>query len=704
MHRFIQWNQIFGVSTILLTNYFILNLITYVIVFREMDFAYGTMTIFLTFVPAIVASAIKRKGFKQFLLHLPIIQLKTHYQNLKQITRNQEMMLQYHEKLFDLNVRKTILNAYHVLEKVEGDIQGYQKKLEECQRDTEAIKTEFQSFKIYAGMLESAPQVILQFSILLKKLYYEDFSDLFDPIIWLQISSSLISVILTTSGLIAEMPFLVGKETRVPFRDLYFTYGKIVPLMSLAVTPRLFSIAATFSFATLEDAPFYVIFVLMYLAIYCAAYGLGPVKWVWKKKPENISEQKHFKELLYLGFLTSLVSPCIIGAFKSNFLVYTSFLTAILQSCGLTLLWLVSWYEPSLIFNSLGKNQEYYLKHFCQITIPLLLFVSCGILFLIQKLVFKNNLFYKSVYAIDLNDVKVFQKLIESKKKISFNAVIPDDPSRRSLFTYALTESDACAAMLIKNSENLDFDVNERHIDVKRIYKTTVTEPKTPLMISCQLGHVRSVKEIFALSQKELFDIPLNCADRILKNRNTAFHYACLSKADVQAKRKIIEEFWIQALKIKLDLSMLNNSNKTGIDILLQNPETENWVQEFTSKYGSPIEELQQLKNCVTESNFERFIRLVQSIKFSIAPELILFFCIETQHEKCAIYLIEQNQDIGLKLDFKTNDEYYKTFLIKSCEYLCPSIVQALFSSKDNLLFMATPSNFTDSTVLISEP
>ena len=134
-----------------------------------------------------------------------------------------------------------------------------QKKLEECQRDTEAIKTEFQSFKIYAGMLESAPQVILQFSILLKKLYYEDFLDLFDPIIWLQISSSLISVILTTSGLIAEMPFLVGKETRVPFRDLYFTYGKIVPLMSFAVTPRLFSIAATFSFATLEDAPFYVI-------------------------------------------------------------------------------------------------------------------------------------------------------------------------------------------------------------------------------------------------------------------------------------------------------------------------------------------------------------------------------------------------------------------------------------------------------------
>ena len=89
------------------------------------------MTLVLTIVPAIVASVIKRKGFKQFFIHLPIVQLKTHYENLKHISRNQKVMLTYHEKLFDLNVRKNTLNAYHVLEKVEGDIQGYQKKLEE---------------------------------------------------------------------------------------------------------------------------------------------------------------------------------------------------------------------------------------------------------------------------------------------------------------------------------------------------------------------------------------------------------------------------------------------------------------------------------------------------------------------------------------------------------------------------------------------
>ena len=641
------------------------------------------MTLFLTVVPAIVASAIKRRGFKPFVHHLPIIQLKTHYKNLKDITRNQEVMLQYHDKLFDLNVRKATFNAYHVLEKIEGDIQGYQKKLEECQRDTEAIKTEFQSFKIYAGMLESAPQVILQFSILLKKLYFEDFSDLFDPITWLQISSSLISVILTTSGLIAEMPFLVGKETRVPFRDLYFTYGKIVPLMSLVVTPRLFSVAASFSFATLEDAPFYVTFVLMYLVIYSLAYGFGPVKWVWKKRPENGLGQKDFKELLYLGFLTSLVSPCIIGTFKSNFLAYTSILTAILQSSGLTILWLISWYQPGLIFNSSGRNQDYYLKHFCQVTVPLL-FLSCLALYLIQKLVYQNNIFYKSTYAIDFNDVKLLQKLLDDKKKIAFNAVIPDDPSRRSLFTYALTESDECGALLIKHSDHLGFDVNQRHIDVKRIHKTTVTEPKTPLMICCQLGHVNSVKEIFKLSQKEAFDIPLNCVDRILKNRYTAFHYACLSKAKMEAKKQIIEEFWIQAKEIKIDLTILDNANKTGFDILIENPQTEQWVEEFSNKHGSPIGELQGLKHSVREHNFDMFKKLVKNITFSITPELLLFYCIESRNEKFAIHLIELNDEMNLQLEFKTNDAFAKTVLIKSCELVLPDTVQALFN-KSNL-------------------
>ena len=73
-----------------------------------------------------------------------------------------------------------------------------------------------------------------------------------------KICTSALSVLFTTSGLITEMKVKeIGVlKPIVPKRSLCFTYGQIFPLVTFGVAPRLFSLAAIGSFATLENWSF----------------------------------------------------------------------------------------------------------------------------------------------------------------------------------------------------------------------------------------------------------------------------------------------------------------------------------------------------------------------------------------------------------------------------------------------------------------
>ena len=96
-------------------------------------------------------------------------------------------------------------------------------------------------------MLESAPQFILQFSIVFKQLYNGD--DLFQGNEYIsknlmfatflfQTSTSVISVYMTVSGLLSEMPVYVHTTERPPNnRSFTFTDGKMLPMAVFSVTP-----------------------------------------------------------------------------------------------------------------------------------------------------------------------------------------------------------------------------------------------------------------------------------------------------------------------------------------------------------------------------------------------------------------------------------------------------------------------------------
>ena len=656
--------------------------------FSDAHFAYGTLTLTLTVLPALVAATIKRSDFKkQLFLHLPIIQLKTHQEKLRDLADYQNQMLNLQTK-----TKSRIKNE---------DFEQLNKNIEDCQQQIGAIKTELQAFKVYAGMLESAPQVILQLSILMKKVYFDGEEDpgghLNDPLVILQILTSLISVVLTTSGLMAEMPFIVGRKKRIPYRSLGFTYGLIVPLVTIAVTPRLISVAATFSFATLEDWCFYAIFALGYLSIFIIAYVFGPVKWMKKKMLKDNFVTKDFQELISLGFFTSFISPCIIGQFHSKFLIWTSALSTILQTCALTFLWIIAHFYPDLVFNSEGIiDQKDILEKYCVIIIPTL-FITWSVFPLIHKLILYKNKFFVPIHAIDYGNKEMLKKVIE-RKSVSFTSVIPGDRSRRTIFLYALTENDEFGALLVKHHKDLGLVLNLMHTVGDRlriIFKqlhTSVAEKKTPLMLSSFLSHIETVHALFQEAQNGV-DVALNYVDRIYEYKNTAFHLACLIPGPLKKKKQVIELFWTQARILKIDLIQLNAENKTGIDILNENVETAGWVHEFSQQLGNPLEEFNFLKETIDLNDNDKFNELMDQTKFSITPELVLVYAIKEKKETFALALIENYQKFNLQFDFKPIDEFKKiqTVLMRSCEHVLPSIVNALLekSPQKNLAINA---------------
>ena len=113
--------------------------------------------------------------------------------------------------------------------------------------------------------------------------------------------------------------------------------------------------------------------------------------------------------MVLAGYITSLIVPCNILCFKSNFIVWTSLSSSFLLSMGLDSMLHIANYQPSMIFESdtsnttlteaLFEEKTNALEHYCMILIPLLLFLNL-IYYLIRKLVDNVN---KNLTLIFLN-------------------------------------------------------------------------------------------------------------------------------------------------------------------------------------------------------------------------------------------------------------------------------------------------------------
>mgnify|MGYP001225245195 CR=1 FL=1 len=301
----------------------------------------------LPILPAIVASLLflKRKGqpnekennkvededqnendtcFRTFWSHLPVFQLWTHQDKLRQVAEFENNISKCQEEINEL--KKEDPTEKKEIEIKERCILNYQ-------TDINGIKTDLQRFKILTAVLESAPQFILQMSILVKRTYANEKLEWNDALFWLQTISSVASVFLTFTGLTCEMPVVVNEKDRPPFRSLSYNYIKVLPLVVLGASPRLLTMVAFFSFVTIEDWYFYLPFVIVYGGFLVASSMA--IKYWMKNYYPIIKTNSSISNLIDLGLITSIICPSVIGVFDSGFLFETSLTTTMIHSLAL---------------------------------------------------------------------------------------------------------------------------------------------------------------------------------------------------------------------------------------------------------------------------------------------------------------------------------------------------------------------------------
>ena len=669
------------------------------------------MTLILPAVPSIAAFLTKKnQRLKSVLKHFPGIQLISHLTWLIKLSKlhieicNDKLMLKQLKKDEDDTLEErfkedpyyrewlktTPLRNFDADNQKPSQVKWLKEKIGKNVTEVFELKTELQRFKIYAGMLESAPQVVLQLSICMKKIYNGEGYNLYGPLTLLQIISSSISVFFTITGLITDMPFYVWKTERPPIRNLKFSYMKVLPLVMLYVTPRFMAMVAISSFVTLEDWTFYLCFGGVYTGLFTLLCYMIE-RWVKKKEIPTTRTG-----LIKLGLFTALISPSVIGIFNSWFLLITSVSTSILQSLALSSLCAIGIVYPSLVFNSThvmmnstirGSDmdlevkypypEQTYLGWYTLILVPLL-FLSNLVYYFISYLVRNENKFYIPVLAIDKNDKKLFKKGV-MHDKFDPNAVVPSDDDQNSILLYSCGTHDEMSAHMI---EELDNNLDLTCVNIQE---------KTPLIVCCEKSFVTSVKALFKKAV-EGKDIAINQKAKYKDETQggwimgTALHFAIMSEGSIEDKRQIIKIFFEHAKVIEIDFLMKNDLGKTPLEVLEENQETVEIIQDIYAKFGNPIEEYQLLEHALKRNDLEGFNKVLTERKFAFLTLNYLLFSTIEWNEKFALKLIQNSKDLDLSLSQKSNDERRITPLILACSLQKLTIVKVLLNeAKDKI-------------------
>ena len=569
-------------------------------------------------------------------------------------------------------------------EKKKEDIVKKESWIRKNQDEINTIKTELQKFKIFAAVFESLPQFILQLSITVKKYYYGNevialnpFEDPTIWLIWLQISSSILSVYLTLTSLMIQLPILVHKTERPPLRSLSCDYLKVNLMIVISSTPQLFTLVGMASLANFEDWLFYIFFGIVYGGLLCVG-GISIKYWMKNQYP-IIEKYPSISTVIDLGLITSVICPCVIGVFNSNFLIITSVTATSIHSLALGSLCIVGSYQPEWMFNSnasdigaqavslnvmesQGEEDQYAtifwnLRWFTFILVPTLLLVSNTIAFVSSKVVVAMNDLYKAVLSIETSsDIQLFQTEPKMKKKL--NELLPGDEANNTLFQHCIQANDDLSVQLIENCS--DEEVN---------LSLTNNDDKTALMLACEKARPKTVESIL---QKASEGIKIGINHRSKSDQHSALHYAALSDGTNEAKKKIISLFWRDAKKLQINLLIKNKRGKTPIYILERLQEGKAWLEEL----GNPKEDwnlLHTLKKAIEDKDFD----LVLSTKNNFIMDLkfALFYAVEA-NEEVAIALIHMSQRLPLPLT--ETDENNRTLLILACRLEKPKIANAI--------------------------
>ena len=637
----------------------------------------------LPFLPAVAATLLflRRRGqqeedetcFKKFIKHLPGFQILTHKKKLTKVAKLQNDIFEWQKRINQLKKQAET--------ETKNNIEYREKEILKAQNNINAIKTDLQRFKIFAAVLESTPQFILQCSIRLKSMYTNEFIEWTDPIFWLQTSSSIVSVFLTFTGLVCEMPILVHETERPPIRSFSYTYTKVLPLVVLGATPQLLTLAGILSFATFEDWLFYIPFGIGYGGLLVAG-SMAIKKWMKIRYP-IIKRKPSVSTLIDLGLISSIICPSVIGVLDSGFLFATSVTTTMIHSVALGSLGHFGVFKPDWVFNSNTRDiqipdassfngteidpiqvQEedqygsifWYLKMYCWILIPALLLLSNLIAHGIETVFMAMNDLYIAFWACEADRIEMVQDKPSLTNKLS--DLVPADQDNNTLMHYCSQRNDEVSAQLIVNCDDQELDLSQEN-----------SKGKTALMIACEKAHPKTVQSFFKKASEGV-KIGVNDTEDYQEG-NSALHFAVLSNGPIKAKKEVVFLFWSFAKQLEIDLLIKNSSGKTPIDILEESQVGQSWLE----KLGNPKEDLnllQPLKKAIEDKDFHRALAVMT--KF-IMPFKALFYAIEEKNEELAIAMIDNCQRLNISLSVTDG---WKTPLILACIRRSPKIANAI--------------------------
>ena len=267
-------------------------------------------------------------------------------------------------------------------------------KAEQMKQEDELakFKSEIQEFKIFEAFGESAPQFILQASIILNAHPTLALSNLELREI-LTLSSSFISVIWTVSSTFLKLPFIVDGKKEAPF-NCWKNYLFVGPLVFLIVTPRL--VAFTMFFASFKD-PLCLAIIAVSVFIYTAIFWILVNRNLKKANltgdsvgsdVESKSQSNHIPEefwkLVYISFISSVIGPCVSIHPRSALIFVSSSISMIAQVSLMSILHIVAHCKKGLLVKGFANEIDTFETfHWC--LIPVVILTSLGSYFLLEE-------------------------------------------------------------------------------------------------------------------------------------------------------------------------------------------------------------------------------------------------------------------------------------------------------------------------------
>ena len=380
----------------------------------EPDSYWGALTIFFTFLPAILSFVTVIRGKKSMWkdVNLAIAPLVLPIVELIVLAIGSREILKHNAKVFLSNVE--LSKTTDPVRKKELKKQR-QKQQAEAQKD----KSTLQIFKIFQCIGESGPQSVLLTSIQMKKATHlsqawsyliQDFylSPFTSTLV--TITLSLLSLVFTSGSLMVESGFVIQGIMITPYHSFFQNLVQTT-LMVLVVLPRVLTIS--FVFASFDGwIPMIpaTIGSMVYIISSCILLS-------FYKRRHNLRGEDMAKALKTL-IITSVLMPCMIINPRWNLLTFFSLISAAVLSMTLTSLGLISLFQPDLLKKSMIQDVGLY-QVLCFVLIGLLLISSTITAFQVYLVRRNHQTFY---YYCILNEPEAIESIFNtSSEKEDFN-------------------------------------------------------------------------------------------------------------------------------------------------------------------------------------------------------------------------------------------------------------------------------------------